>query len=60
MWIILLSLFIRKPHLEMINFISVKRMVDAPLVFILLSELGQPLQSFFGLYRQFTITKAAE
>ncbi len=25
-----------------------------------ISELGQPLQSYFGLYRQFTITKAAE
>ena len=25
-----------------------------------ISELGQPLRSFFGLYRQFTTTKAAE
>jgi len=32
----------------------------APTVYIWISELGQPLQSYFGLYRQFTITKAAE
>ena len=25
-----------------------------------ISELGQPLRSFFGLYRQFTTTKASE
>ena len=29
-------------------------------VFIWISELSQPLQPYFGLYRQFTITKAAE
>ena len=28
--------------------------------YIWISELGQPLQSYFELYRQFTITKAAE
>ena len=29
-------------------------------VYIWISELGQPLQSYFGLYRQFTISRAAE
>ena len=28
--------------------------------YVWLSELCQPLRSYFGLYRQFTITKAAE
>ena len=31
----------------------------ASAVYIWISELGKPLQSYFGLYRQFTITKAA-
>ena len=32
----------------------------APPVYIWISELGKPLQCYFQLYRQFTITKAAE
>ena len=32
----------------------------APPVYILISWTGQPLQSYFGLYCKFTITKAAE
>ena len=31
-----------------------------PPAYVWLSELCQPLRSYFGLYRQFTITKAAE
>ena len=34
--------------------------MHAPPVYIWISELGQPLQSYFELYRQFTITQAAE
>ena len=30
------------------------------MVYIWISELGQPLQSYFGPFRQFTITKATE
>ena len=33
---------------------------DALPVYIWISEMGQPLQTYFWLYRQFTITKAEE
>ena len=34
--------------------------IHVPLVYILIFALGQPLQSYFGLYRRFTISEAAE
>ena len=45
--------------LDSVTYIFVKfhaQPVYAPPAYIWISELGQPLQSYFGLYRKFTIT----